>query len=1143
MLTLLRFFIILASLAAAAGPGDLASLQKDQVVAKAFRAQALYLDPSGAPKGARFVHDQGLVVDVLFFDSVPQVSVYFRTLPSDERGTPHALEHLLLGKGSEGRRLNTMMPMRMGDHTAGTYSDMTNYQFSSAAGPAEFYELLDVFLGALIRPDITDEEIRREVAHTAVVEEGGKLALEEKGTVYTEMVSRTEQPASLRWDQMGRMLYGPAHPLALNQGGEPEEIRKLAPPEVRAFHAAHYHLDGNMEMIAALPAGWTAADFLERLNGEILRLEPRPVKRSYEGLPPFAPLKTREIRIGSFPSDGAPAPQSALMAWPPVRTLNTDEQIRADLALALVGGGETSYLYRDLVDQKTRKFNSGATGVGGGVNSLPASFAVLEIAGIPPASVTPGGLQRLRGAVVERMSWLHDLKPGSKELAEAADKVRARIRSNRRSMLKAMEGPPRFGTRSTGDSWHRALDQLAVEPGFAKALAPDAVLDRLLAELDAGKNPWTAAIERAGMLEPPYISAVLPDPGLLEQQKTRKQERLKAKAAELASAYGLPEARALERYRAEADSATAVLEALGRGSPKPSFLREPPLELDQLDWKESRLPCGPRLVTTRFQTPFTDISVAFDLRGVPEKDWELLPLLGDALGSVGVVTRSGERLDYLKARERIMTEIYGAGVGVDAYPRSERAELIFSGYASSPEEVDKSVEWIENYLLRPDLSRASRERLIDSLRAGIQDLRGIFQQDEETWVNDAAAAYKYQDRPQYMHISSPFTSLRHLTRLRWRLEDPAPAELAVMRATMTAVMDAAKTSGRPSAEKLLAGVDGELGEYLRWEFSHLPDDSWRGDLREIAADFLADIGHPDQTISRLRELAGKVLVRGGARVHINGDAANIERAAGRLDELLARLPAGGPPAAAPKRRDLVIDRLRGRFPGLKRPAHVALVSNGGKTGTISVWTPAAGYSSSAPDELVDSLALGVLSGGGAHSLFMRTWGAGLAYSNGLGHPASIGQATYYAEKCPDPAQTLRFVAGVAASTEINDPFLLEYSLATAFSDYRADGGFSSRGGALAYDLEEGNRPETVRAYKSALLKLARQPGTLALVRARFLKSLGRVLIGLPGGKVSAPNAGSFFIGPDDLILRYEKFLREKGEAEAVVRLYPRDFWP
>jgi hypothetical protein len=158
--------------------------------------------------------------------------------------------------------------------------------------------------------------------------------------------------------------------------------------------------------------------------------------------------------------------------------------------------------------------------------------------------------------------------------------------------------------------------------------------------------------------------------------------------------------------------------------------------------------------------------------------------------------------------------------------------------------------------------------------------------------------------------------------------------------------------------------------------------------------------------------------------------------------------------------------------------------------------------------------------------------------------ASSGLTTYYADKCPDPTQTLRFAAGVAADFRLNDPFFLEYSLADAFNEYRAGQDFSSRGAALADDLNTGNRPEIVRAFKSALLRAAREPGTLEAVRARFQTTLGRIIVGLPGGKVSAsPDAAAFFIGPEELIKRYEEFVRERGEADRVIRLYPRDFWP
>jgi|CXWL01.1.fsa_nt_gi hypothetical protein len=229
---------------------------------------------------------------------------------------------------------------------------------------------------------------------------------------------------------------------------------------------------------------------------------------------------------------------------------------------------------------------------------------------------------------------------------------------------------------------------------------------------------------------------------------------------------------------------------------------------------------------------------------------------------------------------------------------------------------------------------------------------------------------------------------------------------------------------------------------------------------------------------------------------------------------------------------------------LKRPVHVALVNPGGKTAALSVSVPGSRYNSRKQEELLDVLAMGTLSGGGAHSLFMRTWAAGLAYANEMSASPSAGKVSYYADRCPNPIQTLRFVAETASHTKLDDPFLMEYSLAGAFGDYRAADDFSSRGSSMASDLEDGRTPELIRGYKRALLRLARDPGTLTLIRERFKRTMGRVLIGLPDGRVaSSEQASAFMVAPENMIVPYEAFLKEKGEAERVIRLYPSDFWP
>src|SRR5919199_6632040 len=73
-------------------------------VAGGFRAEAVYLNDSDKPFGARLRHVRtGFTLDFLEIQSVPQVFVWVNSFPTSDRGEPHTQEHLLLGKGNVGR--------------------------------------------------------------------------------------------------------------------------------------------------------------------------------------------------------------------------------------------------------------------------------------------------------------------------------------------------------------------------------------------------------------------------------------------------------------------------------------------------------------------------------------------------------------------------------------------------------------------------------------------------------------------------------------------------------------------------------------------------------------------------------------------------------------------------------------------------------------------------------------------------------------------------------------------------------------------------------------------------------------------------------------------------------------------------------
>ena len=187
------------------------------------------------------------------------------------------------------------------------------------------------------------------------------------------------------------------------------------------------------------------------------------------------------------------------------------------------------------------------------------------------------------------------------------------------------------------------------------------------------------------------------------------------------------------------------------------------------------------------------------------------------------------------------------------------------------------------------------------------------------------------------------------------------------------------------------------------------------------------------------------------------------------------------------------------------------------------------------------LAGNLYGGGGGHGLFMRTWGAGLAYSNGYGAGALSGLVSYYAERCPNIAETMRFVVDVLNNAE-TDPKLVDYAIAQAFSHSRAPSPYESRGSQMASDLEDGYYPEKVKAYRQKILELKENRDLTKELFSRMEEAYGPVLIGY-GKPSSESRDGSFFIiGPDAQFQTLEEYIETVEGPQKVYKLYPRDFW-
>ena len=160
--------------------------------------------------------------------------------------------------------------------------------------------------------------------------------------------------------------------------------------------------------------------------------------------------------------------------------------------------------------------------------------------------------------------------------------------------------------------------------------------------------------------------------------------------------------------------------------------------------------------------------------------------------------------------------------------------------------------------------------------------------------------------------------------------------------------------------------------------------------------------------------------------------------------------------------------------------------------------PLAGYADTSAGKLLDYLASNLYAGGGAHGVFMKTWSAGLAYSNGIRERAASGRLNYYAERTPELPQTLRFVIGELRRAGTPGPALVEYAIAESFTDTRAAATYEARGEGMAADVADGLPPDVIARFRRAILGLRQVRDLPGELQRRMLRVYGSVLPGLEG---------------------------------------------
>ncbi len=1159
------------------------SLESKQKIAD-FKVESVYENEAGRAIGARFKHiPSGFVLDLLRIQSLPQAFIWVNSFPPSDKGEPHTCEHLMLGKGARGRYVGSLEEMSLGNSSAFTGQLHTCYHFHTAAGTDVFFELMEAKLEALIHPDFSDEEIRREVCNMGYTVDpiDSSLRAEEKGTVYNEMISSFERPWGNLGLELGRMLYGPNHPLSNESGGYPPAIREMVPEDMRRFIAKNYHIS-NMGMIVSIDSDIDLENCLERISSILERVEPDAMPMgdpatADEHLPPPAPEPTGTIKIVNFPSQNEKEPGLLIYAWPPTLDFSNEEEFILELLMSNLAGGETSNLFRRTIDSQTRMINIGANAVFEWVGSEDGHPIYIGFSNIKQEAINEAAIDTVRYIIMDELTQIAGYPDGSPELIAFNERARNRILERQRDLRNFLNTPPGFGYRGTGSRWMDHLKHLQKATGFHKRLTLDSETTFALGKLDTDKNFWKEYIEKWGLLKNnPYGIASRPNGTLQQQIEKDRDERVEAFVKGLKKKYGVrSDSTAIRRFRKDYDAKSRIIDSAANNIAMPSFVDNPPLTLDDnLKYSVGELPGGGQMVTTTFDNMTSATAgLAFRMDVIPESLLFYATALPTLLTEVGVI-KDGHAYSYDEMKEAIRREIMDLRAYYSINYRTQRVELMLRASGGNSEESEKALKWLEAILFTPLWSKENLPRLRDAVDLYLSDLRNTMKAPEENWVDDPANAWWRQNNPLLLYSNSFLTQEHAVMRLKWLLTAPdSSMSIAGFSYFMHELAAFGEQAPRSELEDLLDLLPGEIPapttpsveldslmahfrilpascqalvldavEDLKQTLSDIPDMSLSGDWRYLCARIEIDLRvPPEKALSDLQTVMNLLRRQDNVRGFLVGNSTDQQILMPMINSILSRLPNTASERQIYSNYPIIKSRLKERFPAMERSLFVGLVNDNTRMGVFLNSAPCASFEDTDPEVLLRFLAARLYGGGGAHSMFMKTWSAGLAYSNGLRSNEYTGRLIYYAERCPDLSQTMQFVVNELKNAPY-DSSLADYAVAQAFAIYRSGSRYESRGEAMAADLADGLTPDKVRAFRKEILNLRQDPSLYSKLQARMEYVYGQVLPGYGPTADKVEDPIYFIIGPESQFRAYEDYLHNVEGDFTLYRLYPRDFW-
>jgi hypothetical protein len=559
--------------------------------------------------------------------------ITFRTIPSDSTGVPHILEHSVLGgsrkypvkspfdelaKGSFKTFLNAM-----------TAPDKTLYPVSST-NLKDFYNLVDVYLDAVLHPRISPQTLAQEGWHYELDTRDAPLTF--RGIVFNEMKGAYSSPegAMGRWT---RQALFPNHPYGNDSGGDPQHIPDLTYEQFKNFHATFYH-PSNARIFFY---GDDPAEERLRLVNEFLKeFDAREVSATI-------PLQTRYAepqRIVRGYDASKDARKSGKRGMVTVNWLLTEpSDAHTSMAFGILAyilvGTSASPLRKALIDSRLGE------DVLGGLNTSLREYAFSS--GLK--GIDPNDADKVEQLIITTLTAL------------ARDGIQA-------AMIEAALNTLEFSLRENNTGgFPRGLALMFRVVGWwlydrnpFDVLGFEAPLAAIKSRLALGERVFETLIEQHWLHNSHRLTVVLqPDPDLRAREDAGEQAQLaQARAAMSESELQavLEETRALKQLQLTPDTPEALATI-------------PHLQLSDLDQKNKLIPIQTNttqgnqiLYHDLFTNGIVYLDVGMNLRALPQACLPYVPLFGRALLELGTQTE-----DYTQLVLRIGCKTGGIGRG------------------------------------------------------------------------------------------------------------------------------------------------------------------------------------------------------------------------------------------------------------------------------------------------------------------------------------------------------------------------------------------------------------------------------------------------------------------------------------------------